>query len=368
MADMQEQDTPTVKSAVNSPLSSPLATPTSETFEAGAQTVRDDSVAALPSFNNSTAPAATVSSSAAKGPLASLRAPPRNMSAVSVSSLLAEDGSVAGDDHPPALSDVPEVEHGGHHLRDQAEDRTKTATEDDARSNASAIVEESEEAREAAVKAELDEYEREQHDKPMQPVFSSREPTFEAPVEPPEMPANEATRSPTLDDVQKANPLMPNLDSAPREAGPTDGDDAVNAVKCSDCGANVDLLDLTSHICAPVSPSRARTSPSQSRSATKKLDAFVSQTNDEVPEDVADEHAEAIMAASQQTITGSAPTRGPHSEPEHVPSDAVAPDDVQHLSPRLSERRPSVPSDVPADEDDGVSYGSVTIVRTGSRP
>ncbi|GAA5824296.1 hypothetical protein JCM3770_004455 [Rhodotorula araucariae] len=322
------------RDSIESPLSSPvLAGIAIATSSAGSVSSVDGITPSLP-------PVGFV-----KNPLDSLRTSSRPGSVHSVSSLVVEapfedvadlsamstSGSAYGsvttptrevaglglDDHSDYLSDG-----------DHAEERTPA--EDDER----------ELARQAKMRAELAEYEADARDPPALGPYQEDEPGM----------------SGSAEDGEFKEPPFANEDCAERPETPTPGTKTppspVPAVKCSDCGEEVQLIELADHFCMPSAQAPARPSPPGSPPASQpaalptlsspppampdvpeepfeddvlpepalsrstshrskkqsvepgieKLDEFVPQTDDLVPEDIldayTDEQEEQVATAS----------------------------------------------------------------------
>ncbi|GEM09688.1 phosphatase associated protein [Rhodotorula toruloides] len=285
----------------------------------------------------------------------------------------------------------------------------------------------SEAEREVRVRQELEQYERDVSDPPAPgEPFSSGGDDGE-PKEPPIL----------MDDVIE----RPDTPRAKGSASPIPG------VKCSDCGAEVELVDLADHACAPtarsapsvtsppqadepplapapavavrpdpdipgepldeppvdlssVSRRSSQRSKKQSIDTVDKLDAFVPQTEDLVPEDVLDMYG---GDGDEVEATGGDVKDAPSAVPEDMPSDevddepaslAAAPPSAASASTNMT-RSASSPADPPStlrarhadskarsqsvydpplpgryytseDEDDG-EPGRVTIVSSSSR-
>ncbi|KAK4332809.1 hypothetical protein RTBOTA2_001539 [Rhodotorula toruloides] len=335
--------------AENSPLSSPII---------AAVAIPAPSNGSLTPLDAST-PSATLPP---KGPVEMLRSTSRagsvssNTSSLMVQAASTDDegeGSAVSVDGSSGTPTREVVGLGFDGANDSAQDMTREEYEA------------SEAERAARVKEELEQYERDARDPPApgphqdEPVSSGGDDG--EPKEPPIL----------VDDVVE----RPETPRAKGSASPIPG------VKCSDCGAEVELVDLADHTCAPASHSAAsqptstppaqteepplspapavdaapcpkpdvpeepldeplvdlssvsrrssQRSKKQSVGTVDKLDAFVPQTEDLVPEDVLD------MYGGDDDEVEATGERAPPAVPEDMPSD-----DLDDLVPSA----PSVPS------------------------
>ncbi|SCV69089.1 BQ2448_2109 [Microbotryum intermedium] len=203
-----------------------------------------------------------------KGPLDALKTPSRSRSSVSVSSMLVETGSTASEDGDgqSTTSDGP--------LTPRAEEEEKPfpttvgPADDDEETSGMATPnrsEQDEEAREQATQAELEKYEGEEFDA-VAPRFAEEDEEkslVEAPVPTAPDASTEADDSygDMLDGYGSPTPDEPKSPISPMPGG-------MPMVKCSDCGTDVDLMELVDHTCAP------STSPSVSVAKTPSSKSF----------------------------------------------------------------------------------------------
>lgn len=315
---------PSTSSAVSSARNSPLSSPIIE-----AALIEGESPIPI-SLSHSPNP---TSAPVLRGPLDTLRAPPRSLSTISLSSMFVETGSVASvDDHktdeeinaeekttPTSVSfpsvvgsdrDVDEIAVENQAKREAAEERR-------------------EESKVKQTKLALDAYEKEAGDEPAAPVLASEEDLHVVPAEvpPPTVDHEIPTMVPTPilstfeplsgDDLPRSVTLsslisFPDVSPPPHIEDNEEGDTTITTsndpevpgeeegsysnilddltddkplppspevvptmptVKCSDCSANLSLAELGEHSCAPSSLppaiSSAPTSPIMRRVATR---------------------------------------------------------------------------------------------------
>lgn len=268
-----------------------------------------------------------------RGPVASLKAPRRTASTLSVSSMVVEHGSEASE----GVGNLEEVRTPTGLEGKTFETETFPSTvgaEEGTGLGLDVEMEEDEDAekaKEAATKAELERYEREVEDATKPLVV---EEVVEAPSDPVEEPAKEvveeaakeAIEQPAKEVVEEENET-PVLLAAPLEAAvPVDtiqlglsasaasddenhdseggygdfldefadeddsaaglGPSGMPLVKCSDCSQEVDLLELADHTCAPKSPSPA--APTTTTFSPPRPIPDVPQDDEEEEDELAD--------------------------------------------------------------------------------
>ncbi|GAA6027039.1 hypothetical protein JCM8097_006061 [Rhodosporidiobolus ruineniae] len=326
-----------------------------------------------------------------KGPLTSLKAPSRTGSVTSLSSMAVE----APSDDVADLTDVASVVE-----TPLAEERGRELSE--------AEPQETEEERAARLKAELEKYEKDEAD-PVAHAEGEEETVHldgEAKEPPPVEVVEEEARAQT---PVATNGEMPDLSEKVEEEKPSEEEapkeeeaEAMPKVKCSDCGGEIDLMELADHSCestnlppALSSPPTSPQPPPHSTLSPPIEGSFLNLAPDSpaVPKDVEPalpptassptsprNLASSIRSSLSRTSSQQSSTsRRPPSEtldrfvpqtdslvPEDVPADVPEEEDdlldpAEHSRPARSIPPPkeqSVPEDIPEDEGDFPGAGS----------
>ncbi|SGY72791.1 BQ5605_C005g03209 [Microbotryum silenes-dioicae] len=266
-----------------------------------------------------------------KGPLDALKTPSRSRSSVSVSSMLVETGSTTSEDGDgqSTTSEGP--------LTPRAEEEEKPfpttvgPADDEEESSGMATPnrsEQDEEAREQATKAELEKYEGEEFDA-VAPRFAEDEEEKNSVETPAPVVSAEASDSygDMLDDYGSPTPDQPKSPISPMPGG-------MPMVKCSDCGANVDLMELVDHVCAPASSaspsaSIAQTPSSKSFPAPPKVSAPPSGRNAGAMTPSASRDDVRRGTSDRYDSPSSSPTRTRTEPNAFIPqTESLVPDDI----------------------------------------